>query len=155
MKEAVIPSVGLCFLPGANLPEVNRLEQYDMVDQAPHQLDATWRVNTTGALLTITHIGKELAVNTQDITADVARSAHRRLEGRSRRSRNRRNEDEFPYDDAVTIDSENVKLLRKHDSQRSEFDLCATLVEVDMGSLWALICDYRYGVLACEVFTLA
>ncbi|KAK0278706.1 hypothetical protein LTR35_008970 [Friedmanniomyces endolithicus] len=43
LPHTVVPLVGLVFLPGADLPEVTRLEGHDMLEESPDQRDARWR----------------------------------------------------------------------------------------------------------------
>lgn len=59
-ESAIVLKVGLTFLPGADLPQVNRTEQTNMAGEEPDQKDATWRVNTAGALLMRTSLSKLL-----------------------------------------------------------------------------------------------
>lgn len=49
-EDTFEPHVGIVLLPGADLPEVNRLEQAGMVSAVPDQKDAQWRVSTAGEM---------------------------------------------------------------------------------------------------------
>lgn len=49
-EDTFEPQVGIVLLPGADLPEVNRLEGVGMVNAGPDQKDAQWRVNTAGEM---------------------------------------------------------------------------------------------------------
>jgi hypothetical protein len=141
---APVLKVGLSFLPGADRPTVARLEQTSMINtRAPDQMDALWRVTTAGSLLSEFEVTQDFHVVQKDRTAEIAKHAKERL---SRRSilvnsgpviiRGR------PVD-AVTIDSEEVKIVHDLRKQRGEFDLESTLIEVDGQSLMHLIVRYR------------
>lgn len=135
------PHVALVLLPGADLPEVNRMEQNGMVSQLPDQRDSAWRVNTAGGLLINTSVAKDLSLIVKDVTPDVAANAHRRLQRHAAQSQSallsfRK--------DAVTIDSDNVEVVHQFSNLRKELDLSATLMEVNVSSLFALMHDYRY-----------
>jgi hypothetical protein len=49
-QQVTKPYIGIVLLPGADLPEVNRLEQSSVLSKQPEQRDATWRVNTAGEM---------------------------------------------------------------------------------------------------------
>ncbi len=51
LDSARVLTVGLMFLPGADKPQVNRIEQTSMEGKEPDQKDSTWRVSTAGSLL--------------------------------------------------------------------------------------------------------
>ena len=145
-SSAIVLKVGLTFLPGADLAQVNRLEQVSMINEDPDQKDATWRVNTAGALLMQFDVSAELLIEQTDQTANAVRLANRRL-------RNRETE-KYPLadqralttrglaDNAVTIDSNCVRIV--NDLRLQPWDLQGTLIEVDGASLWNLIIDYRH-----------
>jgi GTPase SAR1 family protein len=48
---AAVPRIGLTFIPGADSPQVTRLEQIGTAGQDPDQKDANWRSNTAASLL--------------------------------------------------------------------------------------------------------
>ena len=83
-ETGVFLRIGLTFLPGANKPEVNRLEQINMAGKEPDQKDALWRVNTAATLLTHYVVTQDLSVMQYDRTAEIARQAR---EARHRRGR--------------------------------------------------------------------
>lgn len=147
-ERAPVLKVGLSFLPGCDRPTVNRLEQTNMIpDKQPDQLDATWRVNTAGHLLNDFEVTNDLSYVTKDRTAEIASKARERL--------NRQSINPFPATssyavivrnrelDAVTIDSEEVKIVHDLRNHRGEFDLECTLIEVDGPSLLNLIVGYK------------
>ena len=143
LAGAHMPQVGLLLLPGADLPEVNRLEQNGMVTQLPDQRDAIWRVNTTGRLLNEVSVARDLSLVSQDITSNVASNAHKRMERNGQVTR--RSHHPFRRD-AVIIDSDNVEVVNDFGVTSKELDLCATLIEVNVSSLSSLMLDYRYIV---------
>jgi type II secretory pathway component PulL len=144
MPNAVTPTVGLVFLPGADLPEVNRLEGHDMVESTPDQKDAIWRVNTAATLLSVIFLGRDLALVTHDVTSDLADRTIMRM--RQNYVPDQRHKTDFNAlrRDAVTIDSELVKIHQQNVDY--ENDICATLVEVNVSSLVALMYDYQFIV---------
>lgn len=103
---------------------------------------AAWRVGTAGTLLVTINVGANLALVTQDVTQHVVDNTSRRQNSlpvpRSAQGGYSK--------DAVTIKSENVQVV--HDlNGRTEFDLSATLVEVNVSSLWSLLTDYKKIIL--------
>ncbi|QDS73362.1 hypothetical protein FKW77_007105 [Venturia effusa] len=149
---AVVIKVGIAFLPGADRPEVNRLEQFDMTGKEPDQQDAMWRVNTAAALLSVFDVDKQLSVVQSDQTAKIAERAHQRRASRPdflvskdnalTRDRGSRFKS---HQDAVTIDSAEVRIT--NDLCGDDFDVSSTLIEVDGGSLISLMVHYRKLVL--------
>ncbi|KAF2454366.1 hypothetical protein BDY21DRAFT_366433 [Lineolata rhizophorae] len=149
-EGAPVLKVGLSYLPGADKPEVNRLEQTNMIAKGlPDQRDAKWRVDTAASLLYDFRVTRDLSVELIDHTAQMAEKA-------LLRSRNRRSL--YSYNappetqgvvvrdrmyDAVTIDSEEVKIVNDLGNHRGEFDVESTLIEVDAPSLMNLIVQYR------------
>lgn len=77
--HAVVLNVGFTFLTGADKPQVTRCEERDMAGGKPDQKDASWRVNTAGALLTQVDISEDLAVVQNDQTAMIAKHANHRV----------------------------------------------------------------------------
>lgn len=66
MKEvddsAVVPQIGITFLPGADKPQVVKQEQVGMSGQEPDQIEALWRVNTAATLLMEFTISPDLSI---------------------------------------------------------------------------------------------
>lgn len=146
LPGTVEPQVGLVFLPGADMPEVNRLEQDDIVNGQPDQKDALWRVNTAETLLSEITVGKDLSMIKQDRTAEIVQTVKRhQKDSSSMRDRKSRSEVDLSREDAVTLASRNVSLY--HTLSGRSLDLCATLIEVNVGSLFELMYDYRWIVL--------
>lgn len=87
-------------------------------------------------------VTSDLKTVTKDVTAHVARNA---LARESRYSdRNFRSYSQ----DAVTIQSENVEIVHEFRMARQQpLDLSATLVEVNVSSLWTLMTDYNAIIL--------
>ena len=137
------PHIGLVLLPGADLPEVNRLEQSGMVSKPPDQRTATWRVNTAGKLLSNIVINKDLSLVIDDVTGVVASNAHKRLQ-RMNLLEHTSNQIARRDVDVVTIDSDNVELVHDFDKAGRELDLSATLIEVDVSSLFSLMHDCKH-----------
>jgi len=135
LDSARVLTVGLMFLPGADKPQVNRIERTSMEGKEPDQKDSSWRVSTAGSLLSQFLVTTDLQVVQSDETASILRRARSRahesdgvfsdprkaLALRSRQS------------DAVTIDSEYVTLV--NDLRFGSYDLQGLLVEVDETSL--------------------
>ncbi|KAF2093457.1 hypothetical protein NA57DRAFT_81383 [Rhizodiscina lignyota] len=104
LENAPILKVGLSFLPGADRPTVNRLEQTNMMtNRDPDQMDSVWRVNTAGSLLSEFEVTPDLSVIQNDKTAEIAEKAMHRLSRLALTPRSR------PVA-GVTIDSEQVKV---------------------------------------------
>lgn len=145
-EEAVRPTVGLTFLPGADTPQVNQMEEIQMTQITPDQKDASWRVNTAGALLVNFSVRQDMTISFSDNTAAVINAMRRRQSGAdgpvvepnmsSKALAIRRAADRF-----VTIDSANVKIV--NDLNSESWDLDGLLVEVDQSSLMSLISNYQ------------
>lgn len=118
------------FLPGTDKPTVIRLEEFNMSQRSPAQRDPTWRVNTTASLLSTWTVDKDLSF----VTTDLTRQVLDKMGGYD------------PIEDKITVHSEKVKLVDslRDDQGRLRYDLNATLVEVDAGSLIKLITQFRY-----------
>lgn len=116
-----------------------------MVTQFPDQRDAAWRVNTAGSLLENISVAPDLSLTIENVTSLVAKNAHRRLE-RATGSADRALQSVSR--DAVTIDSEKVEVVHDFGNARNrELDLSATLIEVNVSSLFSLMYDYKQIVL--------
>ncbi|KAI9892058.1 MAG: hypothetical protein M1814_001763 [Vezdaea aestivalis] len=147
-------SVAFTFMAGADLPQINRVEQVGMEQKAPDQKTPQWRVNTAGSLLSNFDIDMNLAVLQNDNTPEIAKRARRRLS----LSRTINPFDVSPgslipltgsgkgRSAAVTIDSEQVRIV--NDLDRDEWDIAATLIEVDAQSLLKLLCNYRHLIIS-------
>jgi hypothetical protein len=148
-EAAITLRVGLTFMPGADRPQVNRLEQQDMSGQKPDQRDPRWRVHTAGLLLSTLEVTKDLSIVQKDQTAEIAKKA------RARVLRNARDGHAPPSSsmrvltvrgrdyEAVNIDSNEVYIVNDLRENRGEWDLESTLIEVDGSSLVGLIINYR------------
>jgi hypothetical protein len=145
LDGAVVIKIGLTFMPGADKPQVNRLEQFDMTGKEPDQQDAVWRVNTAASLLSIFEVDKGLSVVQRDQTADIAERARARRDRRESYfspSTALANRYLNPLPRCVTIDSAEVRVV--NDFRISdEWDMCGTLIEVDGTSLMSLMVHYR------------
>ena len=132
-ESAITLNIGLTFLAGADKPQVNRLEEQSMSGKEPNQRDATWRVNTAGALLMQFDVSSDLSIIQTDQTLEVLGRAKARLqkhdiffpEQRNRLALRGRHE-------AVTIDSELVKIV--DDVRPGNWDLQGLLIEGDVSS---------------------
>lgn len=143
-ESAMVLDVGLTFLPGADKPQVTRLEQQDMAGQEPDQKDANWRVNTAGSLLVNFDVSADLSIVQIDQTAKIVKKGNSRLQKRDVLFPDLRNSLTIrgrPCE-AVTIDSERVKIVR--DLRGHPWDVQCTLIEVDGGSLLNLIVNCRH-----------
>lgn len=145
-EEAVKPKIGLTFLPGADTPQVNQMEEIQMTQMTADQKDASWRVNTAGALLVNFSVRQDMTISFSDNTAAVVNALRRRQSGGdgpfvesnmgSKALAIRKAADRF-----VTIDSDNVKIV--NDLSLEKWDLDGLLVEVDQSSLMSLISNYQ------------
>ncbi len=80
--NAATPRIGLTFLPGADKPQVTRLEQIGMAGLEPDQKDALWRVNTAASLLMQFSVSSDLSIVQSyqgDQTSTVASRVKTRL----------------------------------------------------------------------------
>lgn len=143
----ITPKVGITFLAGADTPQVNQMEQISMSRLEPDQKDASWRVNTAGALLKNFEVDKSMSIIFTDNTPAVVAAARQRgnasgpfVESTSP-SNQRALAIRTPTDRIVTIDSENVKIVNA--LSRENWDLEGLLIEVDQSSLMAVILNYR------------
>jgi hypothetical protein len=110
------------------------------------QRDASWRVNTAGALLVNFSVRQDMTIPFSDNTAAVVNALRRRQSGSdgpfvepnlgSKALAIRKAADRF-----VTIDSDNVKIV--NDLSSEKWDLDGLLVEVDQSSLMSLISNYQ------------
>ncbi|EXJ77115.1 hypothetical protein A1O3_10273 [Capronia epimyces CBS 606.96] len=144
--EAIRPKIGITFLPGADTPQVNQMEQIQMTNLEPDQKDASWRVNTAGALLKNFDVDKSMSIIFTDNTPAVVASARQRMNATGpfiepSTSSQRAVAVRQPHDRMVTIDSDNVKIVNTLSSEK--WDLEGLLVEVDQSSLMAVILNYR------------
>ena len=128
--SAVVPKVGLTFLPGADRAQVTRIEQTNMAGKDPDQKDAAWRVNTAGSLLMQFNVSTDLSIFKIDQTrAVVAQTINRQQRHETFSSDSRRaliHRGRCPSD-AVTIDSDEVKIV--NDLREGNWDLQSTLIE--------------------------
>lgn len=144
--HAIEPTVGIMFMAGADAPRVNQMEQIGMTQQHPDQKDASWRVNTAGALLKNFEVDTDMSfIQTDNTPAVIANARQRRVledgpfinGNRNSQALNLRNRE----DRTVTIDSDKVTIVS--DLSKGKWDLESTLIEVDQSSLVNLIFDYR------------
>jgi len=150
--------VGLTFIPGADEPQVARIELDDAIGENPDQMTALWRVNTAGSLLKQFVIDKNLLVIEKDCTGDIVERAQRRqyLENKPRLARNEsakkkesRAADQeraliqrgLKRDHVCNIDSSEVKLVK--DLRAGTWDIESTLIEVDSSALTNLMVNFR------------
>jgi hypothetical protein len=146
-ENAPILKVGLSYLPGADVPTVNRLEQTNMMtNRSPDQLDSLWRVNTAGTLLSEFDVNADFSITNKDKTADIVERVKERLDKAFH----------FPMGQnhngvvirgrtisAVTIDSDEVKIVRNLQEHKDLFDVQSTLIEIDGTSFVNLIVRYK------------
>ena len=147
-EGAVTLRVGLTFMPGADKPQANRLEQEDMAGRDPDQKDALWRVHTAGLLLSTYEVSHDLSVVQRDQTAQIAIRARDRLLRQSAGNFVPTNQMKLlqvrdrDYK-AVNIDSSEVYIVNDLRDRREEWDIESTLIEVDGSSLVGLMVNYR------------
>ncbi|KAL8662362.1 MAG: hypothetical protein Q9202_004757 [Teloschistes flavicans] len=143
-ESAIVLKVGLTFLPGADKPQVNRLEETHMAGREPHQKDASWRVNTAGSLLVQFDVKQDLQIVQTDKTPRVVAYAKQRMHDNDRYFQDHRKALALKSrpQSSVTIDSEDVRLV--DDLSREQWDLQGMLIEVDASSLWNLMLNFRH-----------
>jgi len=147
-EGAVTLRVGLTFMPGADKPQVNRLEQEDMAGRDPDQKDALWRVHTAGLLLSTYEVSRDLSVVQRDQTAQIAIRARDRLLRQGAGNSVPTNQMKLlqvrgrDYE-AVNIDSSEIYIVNDLRDRREEWDVESTLIEVDGSSLVGLMVNYR------------
>ena len=147
VDDAIKPKIGITFLAGADAPQVTQMEQIRMSRLKPDQKDASWRVNTAGALLMNFEVDRSMSILVTDNTAAVVTSARQRgistgpFLDPSLPSSQKALVLRQPAERIVTIDSENVKIVNVLSSEK--WDLEGLLIEVDQSSLMAVILNYR------------
>ena len=140
INSAISPRIGLVFLQGSNLPQVNRQEQNLMHDRIPEQQSAQWRINTASTLLHRVEVLQDLTVVKKDQTAEMIQAIIDRRaiaetgtsEGYGLVAKART---------PVTMDSERVRIVN---NLRGDWEMQATLIEVDGSALQDLMIRYRY-----------
>ncbi|KAK5063012.1 hypothetical protein LTR84_005088 [Exophiala bonariae] len=143
----ITPKVGITFLAGADNPQVNQMEQISMSRLEPDQKDASWRVNTAGALLKNFEFDQSMSIICSDNTSAVVASARQRasVSGPFVESTSPSNQRALairnPMNQVVTIDSESVIIVNSLSGEN--WDLEGVLIEVDQSSLMAVIVNYR------------
>jgi hypothetical protein len=147
VDNAIEPIVGITFMAGADTPQVNLMEQIGMTQAEPDQKDATWRVNTAGALLRNFEVDRDMTVIQTDNTAAVIAKARQRRVSTDGPFYERTNPNTAltargREDRTVTINSDNVKIV--NDLNQGKWDLQSTLIEVDQSSLVRLMFNYRH-----------
>ncbi|KAL6247167.1 hypothetical protein RBB50_005510 [Rhinocladiella similis] len=71
VEDAIKPKIGIAFLAGADTPQVTQMEQIQMSQKEPDQKDASWRVNTAGALLKNFDVDKSMSIIATDNTPAI------------------------------------------------------------------------------------
>ena len=153
-EHAPVPRIGLTFLPGADKPQVTRLEQISMAGQEPEQKDAIWRVNTAASLLMQFSVSSDLSI-VQSYQGDQTTMVASRVKNRLHKSKidmqipntstallNMSALSLQQKQDRVTIDSSFVKIV--NDLRIGEWDLESTLIEVDGSSITKLMVNFRH-----------
>ncbi|KAF1982218.1 hypothetical protein K402DRAFT_210702 [Aulographum hederae CBS 113979] len=146
-EGAVVLRVGITFMPGADKPQVNRLEQTSATGREPDQKDSLWRVNTAGSLLSIWEVSQNLSIMERDQTSEIAKRARaRRLRSDHGSYPNFGKAVQFHGQsyDAVTIDSAEVKIVNDLRDNSQQWDVESTLVEVDGSSVVGLMVNYKH-----------
>jgi hypothetical protein len=154
-ENAAVPRIGLTFLPGADKPQVTRLEQIGMAGQDPDQKDAIWRVNTAASLLMQFSVSSDLSI-VQSYQGDQTTMVASRVKNRLHKNKM---DMQAPSptnallnmsslsllqskQDRVTIDSQFVRIV--NDLRLQEWDLESTLIEVDGSSITKLMVNFRH-----------
>ena len=168
-QQEVMPSaptlkVGITFLSGADIATVTRSEQSAMMtnDAPPYQQTAQWRVYTAATLLFKIEVDENLRVKKGDISERIVNKrkalpltptrSSSESSKHSAKVHSRKDSTTDPASEIVrrekrhhplTIDSDEVKLFHNIPQHNEDFDVTATLVEVDMLSMKALIENYN------------
>jgi hypothetical protein len=146
IPDAPILSVGLMFLPGADKPMANRLEEQNMTTAEPLQRDPHWRVQTAASLLSKFDVDQNLDIVKTDMTRNMQERARLRiLASKKMPALLSAGPPSHVKDSArVTIDSDQVKIVRDlGDNHGENFDIEATLIEVDEQSMMTLLVGFR------------
>jgi hypothetical protein len=145
-ESAVMPRIGLTFLAGADAPKVNQMEELQMSQAIPDQMDSSWRVTTAGTLLTDLRFDDKMMFKQTDVTPAVTANTRNRQLGLSVAPLDQTGTAQAlatrrPGDGRVTISSEHVRLVR--DLKDGRWDLEGMLVEVDGSSMHDLFWNYH------------
>jgi hypothetical protein len=153
-ESAAVPRIGLTFLPGADKPQVTRLEQISMAGQEPDQKEAIWRVNTAASLLMQFSVSSDLSI-VQSYQGDQTTMVASRVKNRLHKNRmdmappssstslmNISSLSLQAKQDRLTIDSQHVRIV--NDLRIAEWDLESTLIEVDGSSITKLMVNFRH-----------
>jgi hypothetical protein len=116
-ENAIMPRIGLTFLAGVDPPKVNQMEEVQMSQALPDQMDLSWRVTMAGALLIDLRFNDKMAIKQTNITPPVVANARNRLLGLCVATLNQAATSHAlaihrPGDGRVTINSELVKVVR-------------------------------------------
>jgi hypothetical protein len=166
--------VGLTFLPGADKPQVMRLEQAHMnPNEPPDQRTAEWRGKTAATLLKMHDITQRLELHVEysppkriswhpEQTRGMLdpkfyspngpydrRHRHYSHHGVPNRHPNNTPGEPPPnrQDGYDTIDSDLVKIVHDLSDHAGQFDVESTLVEVDHDAMVSLMVRYRHVVM--------
>jgi hypothetical protein len=85
----------------------------------------------------------DLQLSTKDVTSQVAANVLARMIKESQNTRQYRSHSRI----AVTIQSENVEIVHDFSQANKAIDLSATLIEVNVSSLFILMTDYKQIIL--------
>jgi hypothetical protein len=145
IPDAPILSVGLMFLPGADKPMANRLEEQNMTTAEPLQRDPYWRVQTAASILSKFDVDQNLDIVKTDMTRSMQERARRRISASKRILALPPSGPASHVKDSarVTIDSDYVKIVRDLRDHEEKFDIEATLIEVDEQSMMTLLVGFR------------
>ncbi|KAH0537543.1 hypothetical protein FGG08_005678 [Glutinoglossum americanum] len=165
--------VGLTFLPGADKPQVMRLEQAHMnPKEPPDQRTAEWRGKTAATLLKMHDITQQLELDVKysppkliswhpERTRGMPDSNFYYPDGPHDRHRRHDSHHDVPnrnpngtpieplgrQDEYDTIDSDLVKIVHDLSEHAGKFDTESTLVEVDHDAMVSLMVRYRHVVM--------
>jgi len=166
--------VGLTFLPGADKPQVMRLEQAHMnPKEPPDQRTAEWRGKTAATLLKMHDITQQLELHVEYApprviswhqeqtrvmpdpnfySPDDPHDRHHRHN--SHHGVPNRHPNDTPGEPPLnrqneydTIDSDQVKIVHDLKEHAGQFDVESTLIEVDHDAMVSLMVRYRHVVM--------
>lgn len=161
-QSAPVIKIAMTFMAGADKPTVAKAEMSKISDLEPPQKSHEWRMFTAATLLQRFEIGPDLSIQKKDNSHDIM-IAYKERKGQIRSpSSSTYNEpirglltkqapdpDESMaltrrhiQDHTLTIDSDKVKLMHGLCTD-GNFDICCTLIEIDMFSMRDLMTNYR------------
>jgi hypothetical protein len=137
--------VAIHYVPGADLAQVNIMENSELNKDAAVHKSESWKTLTAGNLLLELEVQRDLRIIPVDLTPKVVAQYKGRQRGNkfgATVAEGIKDLAKTAENDTVNISSKNVTLLNSL-SERGEYDLESTCIEVDGISLLNLIYNFR------------